>query len=53
MSVAFIFPAQGAQYPGMLHDLLDDPTVDRTLDEVSDALRYSPLPMPWQSGFRV
>lgn len=38
MSVAFIFPGQGAQYPGMLHDLLDDPTVDRTLDEVSDAL---------------
>jgi malonate decarboxylase epsilon subunit len=39
MSVAFIFPGQGAQYPGMLHDLLDDPTVDRTRDEVSDALR--------------
>jgi malonate decarboxylase epsilon subunit len=39
LSVAFIFPGQGAQYPGMLHDLLDDPTVDRTLDEVSDALR--------------
>ena len=39
MSVAFIFPGQGAQYPGMLHDLLDDPTVDRTLEEVSDALR--------------
>src|SRR5580658_8369055 len=39
MSVAFIFPGQGAQYPGMLHALLDDPVVDRTLDEVSDALR--------------
>jgi malonate decarboxylase epsilon subunit len=39
MSVAFIFPGQGAQHPGMLHDLLDDPTVDRTLDEVSEALR--------------
>ena len=39
MSVAFIFPGQGAQYPGMLHNLLDDPTVDRTLDEVSDVLR--------------
>jgi malonate decarboxylase epsilon subunit len=39
VSVAFIFPGQGAQYPGMLHDLLDDPIVVRTLDEVSDALR--------------
>lgn len=39
MSVAFVFPGQGAQYPGMLHDLLDDPAVVGTLDEVSDALR--------------
>jgi malonate decarboxylase epsilon subunit len=39
VSVAFIFPGQGAQYPGMLHDLLDDPIVVRTLDEVSEALR--------------
>lgn len=38
MSVAFVFPGQGVQYPGMLHDLLDHPAVDRTLDEVSDAL---------------
>ena len=38
MSVAFVFPGQGAQYPGMLHDLLDDPAVAGTLDEVSDAL---------------
>jgi malonate decarboxylase epsilon subunit len=38
MSVAFIFPGQGTQYPGMLHDLLDDPAVDRTLDEASDVL---------------
>jgi malonate decarboxylase epsilon subunit len=39
MSVAFVFPGQGVQYPGMLHDLLDHPAVDQTLDEVSDALR--------------
>jgi malonate decarboxylase epsilon subunit len=39
MSVAFTFPGQGAQSPGMLHNLLDDPAVARTLDEVSDALR--------------
>ena len=39
MSVAFVFPGQGAHYPGMLHDLLDDPMVVGTLDEVSDVLR--------------
>jgi malonate decarboxylase epsilon subunit len=39
VSLAFVFPGQGVQYPGMLHDLLDHPAVDQTLDEVSDALR--------------
>ena len=38
MSVAFIFPGQGSQAPGMLHHLLDHPAVGRTLDEISDVL---------------
>ena len=38
MSVAFIFPGQGSQAPGMLHRLLDHPAVGRTLDEISDVL---------------
>jgi malonate decarboxylase epsilon subunit len=38
MSVAFIFPGQGAQSPGMLHHLLDHPAVVRTLDEISEVL---------------
>lgn len=38
MSVAFIFPGQGSQNPGMLHQLLDHPAVARTLDELSDVL---------------
>jgi malonate decarboxylase epsilon subunit len=38
VSVAFIFPGQGSQAPGMLHHLLDDPAVGRTLDEISDVL---------------
>src|SRR5580704_3491786 len=38
MSVAFIFPGQGSQTPGMLHHLLDHPTVTRTLDEISEVL---------------
>jgi malonate decarboxylase epsilon subunit len=38
VSVAFIFPGQGSQAPGMLHRLLDHPAVGRTLDEISDVL---------------
>jgi malonate decarboxylase epsilon subunit len=38
MSIAFLFPGQGSQFPGMLHQLLDHPEVERTLDEVSSAL---------------
>jgi malonate decarboxylase epsilon subunit len=38
MSVAFIFPGQGSQFPGMLHNLIHHPAVDRTVDEVSEAL---------------
>jgi malonate decarboxylase epsilon subunit len=39
MSIAFLFPGQGSQSVGMLHQLLDHPEVDRTLDEVSSLLR--------------
>jgi malonate decarboxylase epsilon subunit len=39
MSIAFLFPGQGSQSPGMLHHLLDHPEVERTLDEVSAVLR--------------
>jgi malonate decarboxylase epsilon subunit len=38
MSIAFLFPGQGSQFPGMLHQLLDHPEVERTLDEASSAL---------------
>jgi malonate decarboxylase epsilon subunit len=38
MSVAFLFPGQGSQVAGMLHDLPDHPAVARTLDEVSGTL---------------
>jgi malonate decarboxylase epsilon subunit len=38
MSIAFLFPGQGSQFPGMLHQLIDHPEVERTLAEVSSAL---------------
>jgi malonate decarboxylase epsilon subunit len=38
MSVAFLFPGQGSQVPGMLHNLPDHAAVARTLDEVSGSL---------------
>ena len=38
MSIAFLFPGQGSQVPGMLHNLPDHPAITRTLDEVSECL---------------
>jgi malonate decarboxylase epsilon subunit len=38
MSVAFVFPGQGSQSPGMLHRLLNHPAVGGTLDEISEVL---------------
>jgi malonate decarboxylase epsilon subunit len=39
MSIAFIFPGQGSQSPGMLHNLPDLPVVKKTLDEISEVLQ--------------
>lgn len=36
--LAFLFPGQGSQTPGMLHDLPDHPAIDRTLEEISHSL---------------
>ena len=38
MNTALLFPGQGAQEPGMLHELVDDPAVELTLDEISSVL---------------
>jgi malonate decarboxylase epsilon subunit len=40
MSIAFLFPGQGSQAPGMLHILPDHPAITRTLDEASTTLRH-------------
>ena len=39
VNTAFLFPGQGAQKPGMLHELVDDPAVQLKLDEMSDILK--------------
>jgi malonyl CoA-acyl carrier protein transacylase len=38
VNTALLFPGQGAQKPGMLHELIDDSAVELTLDEISDVL---------------
>jgi malonate decarboxylase epsilon subunit len=39
VNTTFLFPGQGAQKSGMLHELVDDPAVQLTPDEISDVLR--------------
>jgi malonate decarboxylase epsilon subunit len=43
MSVLYSFPGQGAQKPGMLHDLPDHPETARTLAETAAVLERDPL----------
>src|ERR1700677_2784942 len=38
MKTGILFPGQGSQQPGMLHDLVRHPAVDETLSEVSAVL---------------
>ena len=43
MSIAFLFPGQGSQSPGMLHTLPAHPAVTRTLEESSQLLHRNAL----------
>jgi malonate decarboxylase epsilon subunit len=52
MSVAFLFPGQGSQVPGMLHTLPDHPSIERTLDEVSEALGENVLELDSPEALR-
>ena len=52
MSVAFVFPGQGSQSPGMLHNLLDHPAVVRTLDEISEALHSDVCNLDSEQGLK-
>jgi malonate decarboxylase epsilon subunit len=52
MSIAFLFPGQGAQHPGMLHALPDHPAVARTIAEVSETLRQNMLDLDTADALR-
>jgi malonate decarboxylase epsilon subunit len=52
MSVAFIFPGQGSQSPGMLHRLLDHPAVVRTVDEISEVLHSDVRSLDSEQGLK-
>jgi len=52
MSVAFLFPGQGSQVPGMLHTLPDHPAIGRTLDEVSESLGENVLELDSTEALR-
>ena len=40
MITGFLFPGQGSQKPGMLHDLVHYPAIDESLNEISEALGF-------------
>lgn len=48
MAVAFLFPGQGSQRPGMLHALPDHPEVGRTLEQASAILARDVLELDAQ-----
>ena len=52
MSVAFLFPGQGSQFPGMLRSLPNYPSVARTLDEVSESLGENVLELDSPEALR-
>jgi len=52
MSVAVLFPGQGSQTPGMLHQLPDHPAVRQTLEEARTELGYDVLALDSPEALR-
>ncbi len=52
MSTLFTFPGQGAQRPGMLHELPQEALVRQTLDEASEVLQLDVLTLDSEQALR-
>lgn len=52
MNIAFLFPGQGSQKTGMLHQLIADPIVDETFREMSEALAVDVLTLDSEAALR-
>lgn len=52
MSIAFLFPGQGAQRPGFLHALPEHPVVQRVLAEADTLLGHSVLELDSEEALR-
>ncbi|WKL03072.1 acyltransferase domain-containing protein [Paenibacillus amylolyticus] len=53
MSVVFLFPGQGAQRPGMLHELPSHPAIQATLHEASEILNMDVLELDTQASLET
>src|SRR5260370_4355078 len=51
MSIAFLYPGQGAQFAGMLHQLPKRAEVDETLQEASQVLGHDVLTLDTEQAF--
>lgn len=52
MSIAFLFPGQGSQYAGFLHQLPEHPAIQETLDEAESYLRQPILHLDTEESLR-
>ena len=52
MNTGFLFPGQGSQRAGMLHDLIQHPVVDETLAEISEVLGFNVLSLDSADALR-
>jgi malonate decarboxylase epsilon subunit len=50
MSIAFLYPGQGAQFAGMLHELPEHPKVNETLHEASQVLGHDVLTLDTETA---
>lgn len=52
MTISYLFPGQGSQRPGMLHQLPSHPEVARTIEEASEVLGRNVLELDTEDALR-